>query len=314
MIKNICVIGAGTMGRGIALSFALAGYRVKLYEEYERVRAAVTDQIARELSLLAEENYIQKAEIESVLSNIILFAELEPAAKDADFIIEAIPEDVELKKKLFARLDSICPANTIFASNTSSLPLNEMMAELPPERKARLMICHWYNPAYLIPIAELSFFGNMDEATFQEVYELHASIGKQPIKVLKDIDGMIANRILHAMAREVFHLIEIGAASAGDIDKALKFGPAFRGATSGILETADMGGLDVWCLVEDNLFKDLDNSSRACDLLRSKVEQGKLGIKSGEGFYSYSENQRDEAKTQFNRRLLTQLKVSKNYT
>jgi 3-hydroxybutyryl-CoA dehydrogenase len=111
----------------------------------------------------------------------------------------------------------------------------------------------------------------------------------------------------------VFHLIEIGAASAEDIDNALKFGPGFRAAAAGILETADMGGLDVWCTVQDNLFKALDRSDAACDLLRAKVQDGKLGVKTGEGFFGYPGDKKREAKDAFNRRLLTQFMTSRQY-
>ena len=313
MINNITVIGAGTMGHGIANVFAMHGHKVSLYESFDNVRNAVLEQIRGELAFMAEEQYIPHDAIEKTLSNITLYSDLEPAAKNADFVIEAIPENLELKKELFAKLDIICPSHTIFASNTSSLSLKEMIADLPEKRQARTMVCHWYNPAHLIPIAELSFFGNMDDAIFQDVYDLHVKAGKQPIKVLKDIPGLIANRMLHAMAREIFHLIEIGAAAPEDIDKALKFGPGFRSATTGILETADMGGLDIWCACEDNLFGELNNSPRACDFMRDKVNQGKLGLKSGEGFYTYPPETRDFVKNAFNKRLLTQLKTSEHY-
>lgn len=300
------------MGHGIANVFAMHGYKVNLYESFDNVRNTVMEQIRSELIFMADENYIQHDTIEKTLSNITLYSNLEQAVANADFVIEAIPENLDLKKSLFERLDMICPEHTIIASNTSSLSLNEMIENLPEKRKARTMVCHWYNPAHLIPIAELSYFGNMEDSVFQEVYDLHVKAGKQPIKVLKDIPGLIANRMLHAMAREIFHLIEIGAASADDIDKALKFGPGFRSATAGILETADMGGLDVWCTAEDNLFGTLNNSTHACEFLRDKVKRGKLGLKSGEGFYTYPVETRDEMKNAFNKRLLNQLKVSKN--
>lgn len=313
MIKKIAVIGAGTMGHGIAHVFARHGYPVSLYESFDAVRNMVMEQIRAELTFMAEEGYIERESVEQTLSNITLYGELEPAVKDADLVIEAIPERLELKKELFAQLDQLCPAHTVFASNTSSLPLGEMIEDLPEQRKAHAMVCHWYNPPHLIPIAELSCFGNMDEAVFQEVYDLHVRAGKRPVKVLKDIPGLIANRMLHAMAREVFHLLEIGAASAEDIDAALKFGPGFRAATTGILEAADMGGLDVWCACEDNLFAQLDNSTRACAALREKVQAGQLGLKSGEGFFSYSEQAREAEKKAFEKRLLVQLKASQAY-
>lgn len=313
MIQNIAVIGAGTMGHGIAHVFARCGCRVALYESFPQVREGVMAQIRSELDFMVEEGYLPPEAVEETLAHITLHSELEQAVGDADFVIEAIPERLELKQELFARLDRLCPAHTVFASNTSSLPLGEMTAGLPPERRARAMICHWYNPPHLIPIAELSCFGNMDEGVFQQVYDLHVRAGKRPVKVLRDIPGLIANRMLHAMAREVFHLIEIGAASAEDIDAALKYGPGFRAATTGILEAADMGGLDVWCACEDNLFAKLDNSPRASAYLREKVERGMLGMKSGAGFFGYPEGEREQVRQAFNKRLLTQLKASQTY-
>lgn len=313
MIRSISVIGGGTMGHGIAQVFALHGYPVSLYESFDGVRNTVMAQMAGELGFLAEEGYIPREAVRAALDNITLFGELGPAVEHADFVIEAIPEDLALKQALFTRLDALCPAHTILASNTSSLPLGEMTGHLPEGRQSRAMVCHWYNPAHLIPIAELSCFGNMDEALFEQVYQLHQSAGKQPIRVQKDVPGLVANRILHAMAREVFHLMEAGVASPEDIDKALKFGPGFRSATTGILEVADMGGLDVWCAVEDNLFKELNNADKAADLLREKVRQGNLGLKTGAGFFEYPADGREAVKKAFERRLLTQLKASKHY-
>ncbi len=313
MIHTIAVIGAGTMGHGIATVFALHGYPVRLYESFEQVRATVLDTIRGELDFMVQEGALPPCRVEQALEHITVYSRLEPAVERADFVIEAIPERLELKRELFAQLDRLCPAETIFASNTSSLRLDDMTAGLPDARKARTMVCHWYNPAHLIPIAELSCFGNMDEAVFQEVYDLHRKVGKQPIRVLKDIPGLIANRILHAMAREVFHLMETGAASAQDIDRALKYGPGFRSATAGILETADMGGLDVWCACEDNLFPSLNRSTAACGDLRRRVEQGWLGLKTGAGFFDYPPEVRDAARQAFNRRLLTQLQASETF-
>lgn len=313
MIKNISVLGAGTMGHGIANVFAMNGYKVNLYEKYETIRYGAMEKIKTELEFMVNENYIPEAKILDTLSNITLFSDLAEAVKDADYVIEATPEVLELKQNLFKQLDELCPKKTIFASNTSSLPLKDLIALLPDERKSRTMICHWYNPAHLLPIAELSYFGNMSDEVFNEVYELYCNSGKKPIKVLKDIPGLIANRMLHALAREVFTLIEMGAASPEDIDKALKFGPGFRSATTGMLEAADMGGLDIWCTVEDGLFKELNNSDKACDILRSKVNEGKLGLKTGEGFYKYSDNLKNKVQAEFYKRLIVQLKASKNY-
>jgi 3-hydroxybutyryl-CoA dehydrogenase len=193
------------------------------------------------------------------------------------------------------------------------LALDKMMAKVSPARKTRMMVCHWYNPAHLMPIAELSFFGNMPEEVYKEVEALYTKAGKQTVKVLKDVPGLVANRIQQGVAREVFSIIEQGIAAPEDVDKALKFGPAFRYATTGQLEVADMGGLDIWCTVGDNLLAVMDNRQSANPLLREKVATGKLGMKSGEGFFAYPPEKVSELKNKFNRKLIKQLQVCKNY-
>lgn len=313
MIKKIAVLGAGTMGHGIAEAFAMYGYEVNLYEEDENRRNVVKYEIKDELKILAEEELIKSEEIQLILDRIVLYSELKEAVKDRDYVIEAVPEIIELKQKIFKMLDEFCPKHTVLATNTSSLKLDEIMKYVSKDRKKRVMINHWYNPAHLMPIAELSFFGNVDEAVYKEVEELYKSIGKQTVKVLKDVPGLVANRIQQAVAREVFSLIEMGVAAPEDIDKALKFGPAFRYATTGQLEIADFGGLDIWCIVGDNLLKVMDNSKCANPLLRQKVKEGKLGIKSGEGFYKYNDSEVNEIKKKYTRKLIHQLKASKFY-
>ncbi len=313
MIKNITVVGAGTMGHGIAHVFARKGYNVSIYEPFEAVREQAMEKISGELQFMVDEDYITAEEKEETLKHIKIYDQLVDAAKDADYVIEACPEKMELKQELFETLDKICPKHTIFATNTSSLKLLEMIQNLPAERQKLCMVSHWYNPPYLIPIAELSKFGNMEEEKFQEVYDLYTTCEKQPVCVLKDITGMIANRLLHAQAREAFHLVEIGAATAEDVDKALKYGPCFRNATTGMLEVADMGGLDVWLAGEDNMLPALDNSDHACDAMRNLVKDGNLGIKTGKGFFDYPDDVRANAQNAFYKRLIVQLKASKNY-
>ena len=164
-----------------------------------------------------------------------------------------------------------------------------------------------------MPIVELSFFGNMPAETYAEVEKIYTVIGKQTVKVLKDIPGLVANRIQQGVAREVFSLIENGVAEAADIDKALKFGPAFRYATTGQLEVADFGGLDIWCVVGDNLLKEMDNSKEANPMLRRKVQEGKLGLKTGEGFFTYPPQELAQIKRRFMCKLIHQLKASSFY-
>lgn len=313
MIKKIGVIGAGTMGHGIAETFALYGYNVYLYDTSEQALAKAKELMKQELEMLVEEAFIAAEAVQETLNRITVHTDLKATVADRDFVIEAAPEIVELKQQLFKQLDEFCPDTTIFASNTSSLLLNSMMQLVGPERKKRIMVNHWYNPGHLMPIVELSFFGNMPAELYEEVERLYSSIKKQTVKVLKDVPGLVANRIQQGVAREVFSIIEQGIAEPADIDKALKFGPAFRYATTGQLEVADFGGLDIWCVVGDNLLKVMDNSQCANPLLRQKVSEGKLGIKSGEGFYTYSPEETPEIRRKFMKKLIHQLKASEYY-
>ncbi len=313
MIRKIGVIGAGTMGHGIAETFALHGFDVNLYDIDEAQLGRALKSIREELELLAEEDYITEDKIETTLARISTSTDLGKTVADRQYVIEAAPEKIELKRELLLRLDTLAPPDAIFASNTSSLSLESMLVALSPERKARFMVCHWYNPGHLMPIVELSFFGNMPAETYAQVEAMYAAIGKQTVKVLKDVPGLVANRIQQGVAREVFSLIENGVAEPADIDKALKFGPAFRYATTGQLEVADFGGLDIWCVVGDNLLKEMDNSKEASPALRSKVQEGKLGLKSGEGFFKYPPEDVATIKRQFMRKLIHQLKASSFY-
>ena len=313
MIKKIGVIGAGTMGHGIAESFAMFGYNVNLYDTNAIQLEKALNEIKAEQQLLVEEAFISAEKAAATLENISIHTDLQTAVKDRDYVIEAAPENMELKQNLFKQLDGFCPSNTILASNTSSLSLEPMMALVSEARKQRMMVCHWYNPGHLMPLAELSFFGNMPAEIYQQVADLYASINKHTVKVLKDVPGLVANRIQQGVAREAFSIIEQGIADPIDVDKALKFGPAFRYATTGQLEVADFGGLDIWCIVGDNLLPAMDNSTQANNLLRQKVAEGKLGIKSGEGFFRYDPEQLPAIRKRFAQKLIHQLKASEYY-
>lgn len=313
MIKKIAVLGSGTMGHGIAEAFAMYGYEVNLYDTDEVRLQAAKEEIKEELELLVEEGFITTETIQPTLDRIKLSIDLKQTVADRDYVIEAVPEVIKLKQDLFKQLDEYCPEYTILTSNTSSLSLIEMMALVSDERKQRMMVSHWYNPGHLMPLVELSYFGNMPENRYKEVEQLYASIKKQTVKVLKDVPGLVANRIQQGVAREAFSIIELGIAAPEDVDKALKFGPAFRYATTGQLEVADFGGLDIWCIVGDNLLKVIDNSQSANNLLRQKVAEGKLGIKSGEGFFKYDQAEIPSIKKEFMKKLIHQLKASHYY-
>lgn len=313
MFNKIGVVGGGTMGHGIAAAFALDGCDVTLFEPAAQQRAHILPAIEASYALLIEEDFVAASAVAQALDRIRLTDDLAGAVRDRDFVVEAIPERMGLKQDLFAELDRLCQAATVLASNTSSLPLAEMMAKVSPARRQRMMVTHWYNPPLLMPLVELSFFGNMPAEIYLQIANLHESIGKQTVKVLKDVPGLVANRIQQGVAREVFSILEQDIAAPEDVDKALKFGPAFRYATTGQLEVADFGGLDIWLTVGDNLLAVMDASTRANPLLRARVAEGKLGVKSGEGFYTWEPASVAARQRAFQKRLIHQLKASKAY-
>lgn len=313
MIKQIAVIGAGTMGHSVTNHFAVYGYPVTMYMRNPAKVDGTLKAMRNELSFLASEDMLRGQSVDDVLSKVKIVHELKEAVQDADYILECLAEDLTLKQNLFDELDQYAKPTAILASNTSSLSFSAMTEKLSDARKAHTMLSHWYNPGHIMPIVELSFFGNMAPEVYQTVNDLYVQVEKVPVKVLKDVPGLAANRIQQAVAREVFSLMEMGVAEPADIDKALKFGPAFRYATTGQLEVADFGGLDVWCTVGDNLLAVMNNSKEANPILRKKVQEGKLGFKSGEGFFEYPEDKKAEMQNEFNRRLIRQLKTSKYY-
>ncbi len=313
MLERIGIIGGGTMGSGIAAAFALGGHATTVYEPIAPQREAILPAIREAYALLVEEGVASAAEATAAEARVAVTGDLATAAADCDFIVEAIPERLDLKQALFADLDRLCPTETILASNTSSLPLAGMIEHMPPARRERMLVTHWYNPPLLMPLVELSFFGNMPADVYERVAALHEGIGKRTVKVLKDVPGLVANRIQQGIAREVFSLIEQGIASPEDVDRALKFGPAFRYATTGQLEVADFGGLDIWATVGDNLLAVMDASKSANPLLKQKVAEGKLGVKSGEGFFRYPPETIGTVRRAFLKRLIHQLQASKAY-
>lgn len=308
MIQTIASMGAGVIGHGCALHFALHGYPVVLYDPDPAALDRAMALIAEELALLAEEGMLPAGDVDAVTGRITPTGDFAYACT-ADYLLENAPEQLSLKQRLFADMEAAAGPEAIFASDTSSLKLSDIIAQMTPAGQSRALLSHWYNPAHILPIIELSYFGNTSDAVYGEVEALYKTTGKAPVKVLRDVPGQVANRIQHAVAREVFAMIEAGVASAEDIDLALKSGPAFRYAVAGQLEVADFGGLDSWTRAAANLWPEIDRSTAPSPLLREKVEAGKLGVKSGEGFFTYPEATRAAAKRDFDRRLLRQLRA-----
>ncbi|MED3835836.1 3-hydroxyacyl-CoA dehydrogenase family protein [Peribacillus frigoritolerans] len=288
MIKKIAIIGSGVMGSGIAQSFAVSGYFVTINDIKEELLYHAQNRISENLSLLMEEGALTDREKQGALANITYSVDLEGAVRDADFIIEAIPEVIELKLNLYQQLEKIIKPDAIVASNTSTFPISQLMEKA--SFAERMVITHFFNPGHLVPLVEIVQHDETKPEIVKTTMDLMRKIGKSPILLKKEIAGFIANRLQTALMREAFYLLKEGVADAEDIDTAITAGPGFRWAFTGPIEIADFGGLDTWQRVFDNVSPVLDQSKEAPDLIRDLVAEGKLGTKSGEGIFTYEES------------------------
>lgn len=280
--QNIAVLGSGTMGHAIAMLLAANGLQVSLYDPSSEALAAARCHIAAKLpSLETSHNGAQP----QLADKIRYTANLQEAAADADLIFEAVPERIEIKRELFGRLETMVKQTAVIASNTSSYSLETLIEGR--EFAGRMIIAHFFNPAHLVPLVELVGHAAVPAALIEEVAALLRDCGKTPVILQKDIPGFIANRLQAAVLREASYLLACGVADAKQIDLAMTAGPGLRWALNGPFEIADFGGLDVWDKVCASLFPKLSGEDSAPAVIREKVSEGKLGIKSGEGIYSY---------------------------
>ncbi len=310
-IHNISVLGAGTMGHGIAQTFLMGGYSVRLYDVQDAILETARAHIQKNLELFCKAGLIKQQAIKPAMKRLTTTADLQQAVAEGDFIVEAAPEDLKLKQELFQKVESFCRKDAILASNTSSLTLKEMGARV--KNKARLVVTHWFNPPHIVPTVEVVRGEETSEETLETTYQLITRIKKMAVKVNRELPGFIVNRIQIAMAREVFDLYEKGVASAADIDQAVKGSFGFRLASIGPLLTADLGGLDVWYRVCQNLLPQIQSSTEPPESLQGLVAKGHLGVKSGQGFYNYavdfSKADLDEVIQKRDREFLNRLKA-----
>ena len=320
MISKITVIGAGTMGRSISHVYARHGYEVTLYDADPEAASRAEGLIRRDLEFLRREDYITQDDLDRTMSLIKITgggadpdAELADAVYGADYVLEAIPEDLEAKKAIFEKLDGMTKRSCVLATNTSTLRLSEITERVSDERKKLCMVSHWVNPAYLVPMVELSNYSGMPDEVFQEIWELHEQCEKRPIELKKEAVGMVSNRILHAITRECMHIIDEGIADPKSVDDALTYGMCFRFATTGIREVIDLGGMDVWYKANSYSYPYLCADTEVSPQIRDRALRGDLGIKSGKGFFDYSDGSADKVVDDFYRRLLIQLKASEKW-
>ena len=290
-IRSVAVIGAGLMGHGIAIEFALAGYDVRLHsrseESLERARGMIGDSLGR----LRDLDRVSEQQAEAVPGLVRMSTDLGEVVGDADLVIESIYEDIDAKTELFGRLDELCPDPTILASNTSSfLPSRLAAATTRPDK---VINAHFLNPPFFVPLVEVVPTEETSEETTSVVMELLASLGKQPILVEREAPGFVASRLQMALLREALWLVENEVASAEDVDKAISAGLGRRWATAGVLQVLEVAGWDLISRVAADVFPHLSNEDVPA-LLLEMVERGDIGVKAGKGFYDWTPEKAEE--------------------
>tara|TARA_B100000446_G_scaffold180994_1_gene197716 strand:+ start:820 stop:1971 length:1152 start_codon:yes stop_codon:yes gene_type:complete len=281
-IKNITVLGSGVMGHGIAQVSAMAGYNVALRDIDQKFLDKAMGKIIWSLNKLVEKNKITKQESEKIIGRIKTYVDLRESLNDSDLVIEAVPEDMNLKKKIYAELDKLAPSNTVFASNTSTLPITEL-SEVTT-RSSTFIGIHFFNPPQLMPLVEVIPGAQTSNSLIDTTMRYVKSIGKEPVLCNKDVAGFIVNRIFIPLVHEAIWSLERDHVKMTEIDAAVKFKLGFP---MGILELADYAGIDVIHKATQEMYSRDKGVINPHPILAKLFKEGNYGQKSGRGFYEY---------------------------
>jgi 3-hydroxybutyryl-CoA dehydrogenase len=274
----IAIIGAGLMGHGIAQVFARAGHVVHVHDPVAGILATLHQRIRRNLTDLGQDT--------EGLARVSAHASLAEAVSGAAFVFEAGPENLDLKRQIFAAIEAAAPPDAILASNTSVIPITQIMSGLGDGSRA--LGTHWWNPPYLVPLVEVIRTAVTSSAAVESMTALLHAVGKTPVTVEKDVPGFVGNRLQHALWREAIALVQEGVCDASTVDTVVKASFGRRLAVLGPLENADLVGTDLTLAIHDLVLPSLDRTAGALPLLRRLVQEGKLGMKSGEGFQRWT--------------------------
>jgi len=277
----IAVVGGGLMGHGIAQVFARAGHAVRVHDALPATLATLDERIRRNLTDLGQDP--------SAAARVSAHARLTDAVTGADVVFEAGPENLALKQDIFMAIEAAAPPQAILASNTSVIPITQIMARLA--RGERALGTHWWNPPYLVPLVEVIRTASTADAAVRTMTELLSAAGKTPVTVEKDVPGFVGNRLQHALWREAIALVANGVCDAKTVDTVVKASFGRRLAVLGPLENADLVGTDLTLAIHETVLRDLDRTAGPLPYLRQLVADGKLGMKSGEGFQRWTPEQ-----------------------
>jgi 3-hydroxybutyryl-CoA dehydrogenase len=299
--QKIGVVGGGLMGHGIAYLFAAAGHAVGVFEPVADIRATFPQRLAAIADLFGDDA--------ALLNNIAVHDALGPAVAGAGFVFEAAPEKLPLKQKIFAELESAATPDAILASNSSAIPSTQIGRHL--QHRDRVIGTHFWNPPHLVPLVEVI----QNEQTSAEVVgatmELLRAVGKTPVHVRRDVPGFVGNRLQHALKREAIALLAAGVCDAETIDTVIKEGPGARMAVLGPMEQSDLVGLDLTLDIAEVLYADLDRTAGAHPFLRQKVDDGKLGMKTGEGLRRWTAESAAAVRERLSKFLVQQAKAKR---
>ena len=282
-MQQVAVIGCGTMGRGIAHVCAAAGIDTNVYDIEQQKLNEARGSIQTNFSKAVEKQKMTADAAEAALGRVRLFTDLEAATREANLIIEAVPESLDLKRELFSQIDLFTRPDALLATNTSSLSIRELASSV--ERRDRFIGLHFFNPVHIMKLVEIVVGERTSEATVADAQEFVRRIGKEAI-VVQDSPGFATSRLGLAIGLEAIRMLEDGVASAADIDKAMELG---YNHPMGPLRLTDLVGLDVRLSIAEYLATMLGPRFEPPQLLRQMVDEGKLGKKSGEGFYRWNE-------------------------
>jgi len=288
--QQMAVIGAGLMGHGIALTLARAGHYVAITDPFPEARASVSGRIRASMGLLGHSD----AEISKALKMIEVFETTAGAVRKADVVFEAAPEKMDLKRQIFAEIEAHAPETAILASNTSVMPITEIMRDL--RLKNRALGTHWWNPPHIIPLVEVIRTEWTDTKSMDAMVDLLEGAGKTPVRVEQDVPGFIGNRLQHALWREAISLVEKGICDAESVDTMIKSCFGRRLSVLGPLENADLVGTDLTLDIHNTVLADLESRQGPSPYLEKLVADGKLGMKSGEGFRKWTPEQADKVR------------------
>jgi len=285
---RIAVIGAGLMGHGIAQVFALADHDVTIHDQLAANLDSAKTRILANLKDLGDD--------QSAVERVRQVPLLADAVRDADYVVEAVLEDLSVKQKLFVEIERHVGGETILASNTSVIPITRIMEGL--RDRSRALGTHWWNPPFLVPLVEVIGTQWTSQRAVEWTIALHKAAGKMPVHVKKDVPGFVGNRLQHALWREAISLVERGICDAGTVDTVIKASFGRRLAVLGPLENADLVGTDLTLAIHQTVLPDIEHRGGPSPYLEALVAQKKLGFKSGEGFRKWSADQQAALRSQ----------------